>query len=190
MTFSKRRFEKITIKRVGEGSITTTDHTGFGVPSWVIPAIKVGDELTLELYKFNDIAGLIKENGEYLFHRTDEYFKSKLELYLADANKRREEWYEANKDDLQIRTEKLSPRYKARIERFLAESEEFRTEPMGWGYELIICELAMLYEKLGFGDGTWESEPEEIKAFASKYGTSGNQHDCAKMFAKNPDVEV
>lgn len=185
--FTKRRLEKITVKRVDGNSLTTTDHSGFGIPEHVAPAIKAGDELYLELYRFNDIAGLMTENGEYLFHRTDEYFSKRLEEYLAESKRKNLEWYEKNKEDLERRTNALSPRYKARMERFLNDpekGEEFRKEAMGWGYELIICELAQMYER------SWGAESDEIGTFARDKGTSGNQHDVAKAWAKNPDAAI
>lgn len=191
-TFTKRKYEEFTVKEKGTGSITTTQSSGFGVPEWVPAQLVTGGTYTLELYRFNDIAGIIKD-GEYLFHRSDEYFADRLAKYLEESNRRQLEHYEANKDDWLKRTYQLSPRYRDRLDRFINDpekGEEFRTQGMGWGYELIICELAQMYEQYGFGDGSWESEPSPIKEFANKYGTSGNQHECAKAFAKNQDVAI
>lgn len=185
--FTKRRLEKITVKDVGEGSITTTDHSGFGVPKHIIPEIVVGATYYLELYRFNDIGGLMQEDGLYLFHRSDEYFRITLENYLAESKRKQEKNYEDNKEDWQRRTDALSPRYKARMNRFLNDPEKgeaFRKEGMGWGYELIICELAQQYESSGGEDN------EDVMTIARFYGTSGNQHDVAKAWAKNPDAAI
>jgi hypothetical protein len=192
-TFTKRRFEQITVKEVYEGSLSTTDSTGFGIPSYVASVIKPGDVLQLELYKFNEIGGLMKPNGEYLFHRSDEYFTRQHEEWLAEHKKKQEDHYEANKDDWQKRTEDLPDRYRARLERFINDpekGEEFRKEGMGWGYELIVCELACLYEEHGFGGGSFDTEPEPVRAFALDHGTSGNQHAVAKSWASNPEAAL
>lgn len=188
-TFTQRRLEKITIKNVGEGSITSTDHTGFSIPTYVAPLLKAGDVLYVELHKFNHIGGLMLEEGEFLFHRSDEYFTNQLEKYLADSKRRGEERYEANKADYIKRTKELPERYSNRLNRFLNDpesAERFRKEPMGWGYELIICELAVLYEKYGIGSGKWDDEPKEVIDFAKKHGTSGTQHDVARSWANDP----
>lgn len=192
LIFTKRKLQKITVKSVDGNSLTTTEHTGFGLPEWVAPAIKAGDELYLELYKFNDIGGLMKPNGEYLFHRSDDYFTQRLAEYLAESKRKNEKFYEENHEDWARRTILLPFRYRTRLERFLNEDPDnsFRKEPMGWGYELIICELAVLYEEHGFGGGTFETEPEPIKEYARKHGTSGNQHECAKAWAKNQDMKI
>ena len=192
-TFTKRRLEQITVKAIDEHGLTTTDHSGFGVPSYVASQVKPGDVLHVEFYKFNNIGGLLKPDGEYLFHRSDEYFDRKFEEWLAKHKQELEERYEANKDDWQQRTEALPPRYRGRLERFLNDPEsgaEFRKEGMGWGYELIVCELACLYQEHGVGGGTFDTEPAEIREFASKHGTSGTQHDVAKSWASNPDAAL
>lgn len=183
-TFTNRRLEKFTVKSQNGTSIISTDSSGISVPEYVVPEIVVGATYYLELYKFNDIAGLMQEDGLYLFHRSDQYFKIKLDSYLEEAERKRKEWYEANKHDIKTRTDALQPRYRARIERFLGESESFRTQPMGWGYELVTCELAQMYERSGGEDNS------EIDAFAQRHGTSGNQHNVAKMWAKNPEVKI
>lgn len=192
-TFTKRRLEKITIKNVGEGSLTTTEHTGFSIPEYVAPLLKGGDVLYVELYRFNDIGGLMLEEGEFLFHRSDEYFTQRLEKFIADNKRKGEERYLANKADYIKRTKELPERYRNRLNRFLENpktAESFRKDPMGWGYELIICELAVLYEKYPNKRGSWDDEHEEIKAFAHKHGTSGNQHDVARSWANNPDAAI
>jgi len=192
-TFTKRRLEEITIKEVGEGSISTTDSTGFGVPAHIISQINPGDTLYVELYRFNDIGGLMKPDGEYLFHRSDQYFTTKHEEWLKKHKQDLEDRYAANKDDWLKRTYSLPPRYRDRLDRFINDpddGEEFRKEGMGWGYELVICELACLYEEHGFGDGTWDGEPQAIREYADKHGTSGNQHNVAQAWAKNPAASL
>lgn len=187
LIFTKRRLEKHVVKSVGEGSVTWDDNSGHGVPPYVVPELIVGGTYYLELYKFNDIGGIMRENGEYLFHRSDEYFAQRLADYLSEAKARQEKNYLDNKNDWLKRTYALSPRYRDRLDRFINDpekGEEFRTQGMGWGYELIICELAQMYEKSGGVDN------DEIMDYARQHGTSGNQHDCAKAWAKNQDVKI
>lgn len=187
MNYTKRRLEKITIKEVTETSLTTTEHSGFGVPEHVHTMVKAGDEVWVEYRNFNEIGGLMSADGTYLFRRSDEYFKERLENYLAEVKARQAKWYEENKADLETRTEALEPRYKARIRRFLNDPErgqEFREEGMGWGYELIVCELAQMYT---VSEG---ADTQDINDYAKKHGTSGNQHDVAKAWAKHSDRDI
>lgn len=186
-TFTKRRLEQITIKEVGTGSLTTTENTGFGIPEYVVPMLKEGEELYVELYKFNEIGGLMKPNGEYLFHRSDDYFANRLAEFIAENKRKGEEMYHANKADYIKRTKLLPERYRNRLNRILDDpksAESFRKEPMGWGYELIICELAVQYEASGGEDN------EDVMTIARHYGTSGNQHDVAKAWAKHPTQPI
>lgn len=192
-TFTRRRLETITIKEVVGSTLSTTESTGFGIPGHVAAVVEPGEEYFLELYRFNDIGGLMKPDGEYLFHRSDEYFTRKHEEWQAKYKRDLEERYEANKDDWLKRTGALPPRYRARLNRFINDpenGEKFRKEGMGWGYELTVCELACLYEQHGFGGGTFETEPTQVQDFARKHGTSGNQHDVAKAWAKNPEEAI
>jgi len=54
--------------------------------------------------------------------------------------------------------------------------ETFELE--GWGYELVVCELAALYAKSNCADD------ETIDSYAREQGTSGNQHGIAKSLAR------
>lgn len=191
--FTNRRLELFKVKNLGEGSVTTMASSGFGVPPYVIPMLEVGREYYLELYNFNDIGGIMTMDKEYLFHRSDMYFEERLEKFIAENKRKGEERYLANKADYIKRTKELPERYRNRLNRFLDDpksAESFRKEPMGWGYELIICELAVLYEKYPNKRGSWDDEHEEIKAFAHKHGTSGTQHDVARSWANNPDAAI
>jgi hypothetical protein len=193
-TFTKRKLEKVVLKSIHGDTVQWVDGWGHSIPPHVTPALSVGETYYLEIYKFNDIGGIMKENGEYLFHRSDDYFILKRAEYLAEAKRKQELHYQNNFVSWTARTAALPDRYKARLERFLNDpdkGEEFRKTGMGWGYELIICELAELYEKHGFGAGTsFEGEPQAIRDFARKHGTIGNQHDVAKAWAKNPEVKI
>lgn len=185
--FTKRKLEKVVLKSIDGQCVQWAGSTGHSVPLHVIPALVVGATYYLETYKFNDVGGIMQEDGLYLFHRTDEYFADRLAEYIAENKRKNLEWYEENKEDLVRRTNALSERYKARLMRFLSDpekGEEFRKEGMGWGYELIICELAQLYERSG------GAESDEIGAFAHDQGTSGNQHEVAKIWAKNPGEKI
>jgi hypothetical protein len=185
MNFTKRRTELFTVKEKGTGSITTTEHSGFGVPKYILPEIEVGQCYTVEFYKFNQVAGVIKD-GEYLFHRSDEYFADQLDRFIEDNRRKELEHWEKNKDDWEHRTNLLPERYKNRLNRFRNAEDglKFEQQGLGWGYELICCELAVQYEASGGEDN------EDVMTIARHYGTSGNQHDVAKAWAKYPDKKI
>lgn len=60
---------------------------------------------------------------------------------------------------------------------------------MGWGYELIVCELAVMYAAMGpqILDKTPSTitDTPEISAFADAHGTSGAQHSFALALAQH-----
>lgn len=134
--------------------------------------IHVGEHLQQETIGFSQVTGLRDADG-WLFHYTDQ------EL----ADEAREFSEQMHRDDV-VRLEKNRKLYaqweqelpdwlRARIQRFRdGGGEGFLLS--GWGYELIICRLAALFDA---------GDEEGAERLASEEGASGNQWDCAKALA-------
>lgn len=184
-TYTNRRTDTFTVKALQLGkeavAISTTDATGFIIPlTEDTRQICVHGTYLLELKDFNDVGGILTMDGRYLMRRSDQYFARKREQHRAEAARRRRELLDANRDDWQAREDALPSWIRARLERFHnAGGEYFALE--GWGYELTICELAVIYERNGLVDD------DEVSRFAALHATSGNQHDCALALARNKE---
>lgn len=185
-TFTNRSTKLVTIKSAtpykdGPGVALTMDD-GWTMGSPVDSEhLSVGQTVVREMFGFNYVGGLrLPDTEDWIFHRSDEHF-------AAEEADRREKWdrekrerLEENRKDWSEREAALPQWLRDRLERFRAAGgENFELE--GWGYELIICELAAVYARNGGVDD------DEIDRFGSVNGTSGNQHDCAKALAAHQD---
>lgn len=183
VTSRPRHAETVTVTKVTEGSFTVDSGWTFG--NQRCPAVKVGDTLLVETIGISRVVGIMDaDSGSWYFHDTDEDLerqdREQREAYeaskRAELEEHREEWTQIEAG--------LPQWIKARIEFFRTKAGE-RFEIDGWGYELAIAELAVLYAEHGLPtDGAWESEPQEVRDFAERVGTSGNQHGMAKALAR------
>lgn len=157
-------------------AITFTDGWSMGLPEAVRGKLEVGDLLIMEKQGFNRITGLAKL--AWLYHDSDEKITAENEAWVAKREQEDQERLEKYRDEYTEREARLPfQALKDRLQRFRdAPGSDF--ELKGWGYELAICELAALYATLG------GAETEEISNYANEYGTSGNQHDYAKVLAQ------
>ena len=184
-TYTNRRTDTFTVKALHLGketvAISTTGATGFIIPlTEDTRQIRVHGTYLLELKDFNDVGGILTMDGRYLMRRSDQYFERQREQHRVEAARRRRELLEANRDDWQARETSLPAWIRGRLERFHNAGGDYFAEE-GWGYELTICELAVIYERNGLVDD------DEVARFASLHGTSGNQHQCALALARNKD---
>lgn len=173
-----RSLEGFTVTNVEDGGDYLTITGGHG---WTFGRskadlgrdIRVGDELWIETMQLSRITGLRDRNG-WLFHLTDQDLADEAVQFSADLERERTVALEKNMK-LYAQWESDLPEWlKARIQRFRdAAGEEFLRN--GWGYELVICRLAALFDS---GD---EAAAEKM---ASGEGVSGNQWECAKALAK------
>ena len=183
MTYTNRTLKAHTVLSVdtfGESrSITTTDSSGFSITRETADLIEPGDQITVETRK-GYITGLQivgKSSGDWQFRKTDEELDSEHAAFLAHIEARNAELLETNRAEWSAREERLPEWLKIRLFTFhMIGKENFLLN--GWGYELAVCELALLYVE---SNGT---ESSEVAAYAEAEGTSGNQHSFAQMLAR------
>jgi hypothetical protein len=159
-----------------EGSTPGGWSFGFGVPN--TPAnrsIAPGDEITLEVIQGTRVVGA-RRGDVWLYRKSDHDLRVDAIEFRKHGRRRHEEQLEANRADWKKREAKLPKVLRARLERFRANGgEEF--DLAGWGYELVVCELVVLYKK---AEG---QESKAITVFAEEQGTSNNQHEFARVVA-------
>lgn len=174
-TYSNRHVETTTVTRVGDGGIEFG--TGFGTGAFreVHDRLPVGTVVDVETRGFSTITGY-RVAGTWLVRLSDEDLEEQHRQFVAENERRKREMLEKHRDDWTARTAALPDWIRTRIDSFRTAAGE-RFEVDGWGYELAIAELAVLYVESDFQDTP------AVMEYASREGTSGHQHDVARMFA-------
>lgn len=113
----------------------------------------------------------------WIVRYSDEDLRQERERMLADIEAGRRKDLAEHREEWAEREAKLSEPLRARLQNFRDQAGE-RFELDGWGYEVVVSELAELYR-----DSKLE-ETTEIDAYADEQGTSGNQHGFAKALAR------
>ena len=176
-----------TIESIEGKTLRFTDGWCFGgVPADVLPRLAVGVEYLQETRNFSMVTGMATAYrtrrgepvvAEWLWHKTDADLDREHAELVARIEAENEARLRENHEDW-LRREALLPlSLRRRLDRFHANGgHEFKTS--GWGYELTVCELAVLYAASG------QEESEVIEEYAREHGTSGNQHDYAKALSR------
>lgn len=187
--FTNRFIETKVIKSITRtGTIRFDDGWCFGgAPEHVLEQLTAGGSYLVESQNFSMITGIATyfvttQNyicaDQWLWHKSDAQLHAERSEWLMANRLRDEKILEDNREDWTRREAALPLALRRRLERFRANGgHEF--ELNGWGYELVVCELAELYSHTGGKDD------DAIETFASKQGTSGNQHDYAKALSKH-----
>lgn len=176
--------------RDGSEAYAITGTTGWtaGCSKEVYDLLTEGKPYILETIRASQITGWIID-GAWHSRKTDEDLQEDHAKWLAKWEQEKLESLEKNREDWTRREESLPDWLKVRLATFHEKGgEKFDLE--GWGYELVVCELAVEYAALGdvivgkdvFEVGPFESEA--IKTIANEQGTSGNQHGVALALAK------
>lgn len=185
------------VKRIGaHGSLESEDGWGFGGhPSLTV--LVPGDVVELEHHGVGaigrPIVGVRRRGGEWLYRKTDQQIEDERAAMLAGFDRRRREQLDENRYDWTAREAALPEWLRDRLATFHERGGE-HFELDGWGYELVICELAALYAADGAWvegalpiDDAWERlrvpDPEPVAKIAAEQGTSGNQHQVAQALA-------
>jgi len=193
-TYSDRRLQAQWVKEREhrEGSdwyaITGTSGWTAGCSKEVYDLLPEGKAFILETRGFSHITGWIID-GRWYDRKSDQDLQREHEAFVASFERQNRERLEENRADWQRRQDALPDWIRQRIEGFHATGgEKFQTD--GWGYELIIAELAVEYAALGeviLDKDVFEineHESEAIKKISREEGTSGNQHSMALALAK------
>lgn len=145
---------------------------------------------------FGSVVRGLDLNGVEVFYRTPEEQARKdaadRAAYLADKQRR----FEANKADLDAQYDALPPAFKARIDRFRENRDDFRWQHEA--YELSVCTDAALIawtlktpEAIAaFHDLPWEQQQEMVPGLFD--GHSGNSFGAAcylaRLYIEQPDL--
>lgn len=169
-------------------AITGTSGWTAGCSKEVFDLLIDGKPFILETINLSRITGWIID-GKWYDRKSDQDLKREHEAFVANMERERRESLEAHHEEWQRRQDALPDWIRRRLEGFHQKAgEKFSID--GWGYELIIAELAVEYAALGdvirdkdvFEVIPYESEA--IKTISHEQGTSGNQHGMALALAK------
>lgn len=187
-TYTNRRVEYVTVKSV-EGGVAFDNGWGTAGTPEVRARLKPGMVVGLE-QRGNTIVGWLVDD-QWVMRKSDEELDAERAEWKAKWEQEKREHLEANREDWTRREAALPDWIRARLEHFRATEESpgsFDRE--GWGYELIIAELAVMYldgvdpsDYTGTDRFEFKDTP-AIMDFAREQGTSGNQHGVAEALAR------
>ena len=178
-----RHREVVTIEKIDGRTITADQGWSYSVPAEHIGRLAVGMRLTVETVLGSQVTGMavVDDNdhfADWLWLKTSAQLDREHDEKMEQQDRKWQEYLDANREDWQTREAALPSALRRRLERFRQNGGD-GFDRDGWGYELIICELAVLYE------GSDGEDSEEVMAYANENGTSGNQHGYAKMLARH-----
>ena len=174
--FTRRHEEETTVRKVSDG-VWVTGENGWGffpLPEH-LARFEPGVAYVLETRNLSVVTGC-RIDGEWLWRRSDEWLDDDHRVTVAGLNAERAERLRDQREDWEARESKLPAWLRSRIEFFRHRAGE-RFELDGWAYELTVAELAVLYDESGL------AESAAVTAYGREHGTSGNQHDIARLLA-------
>lgn len=173
-TYTERREEEVVVESISTSGINFGVWGGYAPGREIARQIQVGESLVVET-RGSQVTGL-RRGDVWIYHHSDEKLMEDHQRLLDSFAKRRRDMLEEHREDWERREAKLPSHLRERLENFRAKGDNFDED--GWGYELVICELAEIYARNGGVDD------DEINAYSDQEGTSGNQHDFAKVIAR------
>ena len=175
-TYTRREEKTGTVTRVSGSSVTTDDGWTFLPPREHLNSISEGARIVVETRDMARVTGCRRINGEWLWRYSDEWLDDDHAVFRAKSALDAATRLRDNRADWERREAALPYWVRARLLHFhAAAGRGFETD--GWGYELAVAELAVLYDESGL------AESAAVTAYGREHGTSGNQHDIARMLA-------
>lgn len=174
--YTKRKIEKISVRSIDGRDLTLSTGWGCYAPENVAPLLSDGKEFFIEYYGFNTISGWLID-GTWYNHKSDEDFARDMEDLRRTFHNEKVWDLETHREDWKKRTDALPDWIRARIEHF-KEVAGPKFDLDGWGYELVVAEMAVMFDENGL------EEPENFSEYSIANGVSGNQYDMAKALAK------
>ena len=174
--FTGRHEEETTVRKASDGGCVTGENGwAFFPPAEYLVRFQPGVAYVLETRNLSVVTGC-RIDGEWLWRRSDAWLDDDHRVTVAGLNAERAERLRDNRETWEAREAALPAWLRARIEHFRGRAGE-RFELDGWAYELTVAELAVLYDEAGL------AESDAVTAYATEHGTSGNQHDVARLLA-------
>lgn len=180
--YDRRTEETRTIKRIeGDGTVHT-DLWSYGGPAaraLISAGVQVGDRIVFETVLGSQLTGARRDGAAtWIYRQTTDELIEEHEAFVAKLRADEEATLAEHRDDWTAREARLPEWLRERLAFFHARGgHEF--EVGGWGYELTICEIAVILLEHDLDD---DSEP--VMAYARQHGTSGNQHGMALALAR------
>lgn len=172
-TYTDRTIDHVTITDVDPIRHTAWfDNTP---PPDLAARLTVGADLDIES-KATQIVGW-RFQGTWWDRKSDQDLEREREEQIAAFERKAAERLEANRDDWARRTAALPDWLEPRIRHFMDRGGDTFARD-GWGYELVICELAALFEAPDFADTPAVSD------YCRNEGITGNQHAMARALAR------
>lgn len=161
------------VESVDDGRVQMVN--GFSWPGAIFPPdTKVGDRFVLQTTQ----ASIPVTVAKVYFHKTEEDLEADRQEFRRKMREDHQRTLDENREEWTRREEALSLPLRNRLDNFRAKAgiENFNRE--GWGYELVVSELAAMYAANG-GEDT-----EEVMQYSGREGASGNQHEYAKALVR------
>lgn len=176
----RRTQDEHTVKDLDGGRVNMTD-------SWSMPADIFPDDVAVgETYIVETVLGSTPcAVYRRTFYKSDEDLDNDHRAFVANMEAEHQERLDANREDWARREAALPAPLRARMDNF-REKSRGKFDREGWGYELVVSELAVLYAKQALDPDDPEAafiDTDEINEYGNREGTSGNQHGFAKALA-------
>lgn len=192
-TYTDRKIEQYILKHKDGGALHPYDGWTAGAPQDVLDLLEQGDAYGVEVQGFNRISGFIV-NGTWYHRKSDQEIEAENQAMLDKNRREHNELVDRNREDWTTREAALPDWAKNLMNdarRIVADQgEDFEYAYMGWGYQLIATELAVLFVEMGdvVKDsermGRFDEMPEDVQKFESENGLSGNQAGWAWAVAR------
>lgn len=186
--YTERVLHAQWVKHKTEHAVTGTTGLTASAPAEVLERLNDGDPYILETKGFNLVSGWLI-GGQWYARKSDQDLQREHDAYFEKSTQERAAHLAANRADWERREAELPAWLRDRLREIRTKNDDFAAEPMGWGYELTVSELTVLYLNLGtriLGKSPYRiTDSDEISAFADKHGTTGFQHSVAVSWAQN-----
>lgn len=163
----------------------STGGTTYANPE-IFALLNIGDAYAIELRQGSMVTGWLID-GRWYARKTDEELDAEHKAWLEALKKEREEYLETHRAEMEAAEAKLPEWIASRLRTF-HEKGGIEFEREGWGYELVVAELAVAYAEMGdvILDKTSSTivDSPAVKKISREKGSSGNQHGMALALAK------
>lgn len=174
-TYANRHMLPVA-KVTGDQEVKFADGFSGYAPPEVVAAMRAGQKVEVEIRGFNRITGWTID-GEYLWRKSEQDLDEEWRQYQERVAQERQERLDSKRAEWTAREARLPDWIKARLDSLRANSGESFDED-GWGYELVVCELANMYDLSNLEETDW------ICRYDEREGCSGNQHNFALALAR------
>lgn len=177
-TYTDRHLRGVS-KITGVNDVKFTDGMSGYAPNEIIDALLAGRDVAVEVKGFNRIVGWTIDE-EYLFRKSDQDLEREHDELVKRYEREREETLTVNRARWAAREATLPAWLRERLTSLRERSDSPDSfDRDGWGYELVVCELARLYDL-----SPDLSETSDITIYDEQHGCSGNQHGVAKTLVR------